>query len=96
MVILKNQSSRLSLLYIEYDYNAIISLSETRYHFKVSNVLGSVEDTVNLIVQDEEGQNIRSLTLNLDSHSVTQDEFGEYVANSYSHNNNTFVLQFQV
>ena len=85
--------SKLSVIAMPWYY---YSFSVTRYHFKVSNVLGSVEDTVNLIVQDEEGQNIQSLKLDLDSHSVTQDEFGEYVANSHSHNNNTFVLQFQV
>lgn len=70
--------------------------SVNRYHFNVSNVLGSVEDTVNLIVQDEDGQNKHSQKLNLESHSVTQDEYGDYVANSHAHNNNTFVLQFQV
>lgn len=76
-------------------YCAII-IFFNRYHFKVSNAIGSVEDTINLIVRDEDGQIKQSQKLNLESHSVTQDEFGEYVASSHAHNNSTFVLQFQV
>ena len=68
----------------------------TRYHFKVSNILGSVEDEVNLIVQNDQEQGEQDPKLSFESHPVTLNEFGEYVASSHSHNNSTFVLQFQV
>ena len=67
-----------------------------RYHFKVSNILGSVEGAVNLIVQDDQEQGEQDPKLSFESHPVTHNEFGDYVASSHSHNDSTFVLQFQV
>ena len=63
----------------------------------VSNTLGSVEGDVNLIVQNEdESREDVSQINSLDSHPVSEDEFGEHVATSHSNNNNMFILQYQV
>ena len=51
-----------------------------------------------LVVHDGDGKvhSGRNPKLNLESHSVMQNEFGEYVASLHSHQNSTFILQYQV
>ena len=74
-----------------------ITTLHSRYHFVVSNSLGSVEGDINLIVQNEDESKEDVIQTNsLESHLVTEDEFGEYVATSHSNNNNIFILQYQV
>ena len=67
-----------------------------RYHFEVSNSLGSVEGFLTLEVLDGEGEGGNNKELKFDSNPVTQKEFGEYVASLHSCNNSTFILQYQV
>ena len=67
-----------------------------RYHFEVSNSLGSVKGSVVLEVQEGEGKDGNVKELSFDSNPVTQKEFGEYVASLHSCNNSTFILQYQV
>ena len=49
-----------------------------------------------LVVHKGEGEDEANLGQNFESNPVTQEEFGEYVANLHSCNNSTFVLQYEV
>ena len=73
-----------------------LSLFHIRYHFDVSNRVGSVEGSVVLEVQEGEEKGESTNRPNFDSNPVTQKEFGEYVESLHSCNNSTFILQYQV
>ena len=49
-----------------------------------------------LFVQDGGGEGEQHQELKFESNSVTQKEFGEYVAGLHSCNNSMFILQYQV
>ena len=71
---------------------------QLRYQFEVSNRLGSVKGYVVFVVHEGEGEDDSEMSLeqNFESNPVTQEEFGEYVANLHSSNNSTFILQYEV
>ena len=51
-----------------------------------------------LVVYEGEGEDDSEVSLeqNFESNPVTQEEFGEYVANLHSSNNSAFILQYEV
>ena len=69
---------------------------QLRYQFEVSNRLGSAKGCVSLVVHEGEEEDGMNLEQNFESNPVSQAEFGEYVASLHSHNNSTFILQYEV
>ena len=70
---------------------------QLRYQFEVSNTLGSIKGCVALVVHEGEGEDQEAnFEQDFESNSVTEEEFGEYVASLHSCNNSTFVLQYEV
>ena len=69
---------------------------QLRYQFEVSNTLGSVKGSMALIVHEGEGEDETNPEQKFESNPVSQAEFGEYVASLHSHNNSTFILQYEV
>ena len=64
----------------------------------MSNVAGSVEGSVDLIVhaEGERDDNDDLSVPRVESSPVEVDKMGEYVASLHSHNNAGFILQYQV
>ena len=69
---------------------------QLRYQFEVSNRLGSAKGCISLVVHEGEGEDEMTPEQNFESNPVSQAEFGEYVASLHSHNNGTFILQYEV
>ena len=64
----------------------------------MSNGIGSVQDSVMLVVKEVEEDNINAVSekANFESNPVKQKDFGEYVASLHACNNSAFICQYQV
>ena len=67
-----------------------------RYHFEVSNSIGSIEGYINLTVYEGDDSDDIDQKMNFESNLIREKDFGEYVASLHSFNNSTFIVQYHV
>lgn len=91
------QEGKHSMCVCAQDYQYLLAAGN-RYGFEVSNRLGSVRGNITLVVKEEEEEEEVEDVSNicLETHAVKVEEFGEYVADMHTKNNQGFVKQFQV
>ena len=77
-------------------------ICKCRYNFEIKNEFGSVQGTVTLIVQEDNSSkgkeigNVTEIAESLETNSVSQDKFWEYVAELHKARNLGFQEQYKV